>query len=309
MSKTWMPAEDLLPSLEVGDIIEFPQVPGVETRWGIYYEMKEAGRTLEMMVQLLPAVESRSPTIKFETLEVHDICRKNNSSDSKWIPFPQSKVVGRAYELYKQLRKGDYSKELKAILCSSEDFVTWCRYGDPDERRTVKANQRGPGYMSKYMSGRELATHLKVGDLLEAGTYLTQHWAVYVGEYMSRDHVIIHMNSVTSSGNSLIPVVQNVGLEGTGKSTKAQIVWTDLLQTEGTFRVNNSSDKRWPPLPSEEIKKRAIGKVEANKNENYSGCSNNCEHFVNWCRYDHSVSFQAKEASSFWSYLKNSIAC
>ncbi|KAK0415175.1 hypothetical protein QR680_011807 [Steinernema hermaphroditum] len=129
MSKTWMPAEDLLPSLEVGDIIEFPQVPGVETRWGIYYEMKEAGRTLEMMVQLLPAVESRSPTIKFETLEVHDICRKNNSSDSKWIPFPQSKVVGRAYELYKHIglfntRVDLNTPQFGSIMCTSCDLVS-----------------------------------------------------------------------------------------------------------------------------------------------------------------------------------------
>ncbi|KAK0415170.1 hypothetical protein QR680_011804 [Steinernema hermaphroditum] len=283
MSKTWVNAKGLLPLLKVGDIIEFPQVLGIAMGRAIFIGEKK-------IIHFSPGTGSRGYDVKIKTLKDEDTCHKNNSSDSKWIPFPADRIKERALRLLDE--KADLSS-----MKNGEDFVNWCRYGNPDERRPVKINERGPGYKSEYMSAKELATHLEAGDLLERENSAYEHWLVYVGLCMGYDHVVFELTQSSGSSSS--------------SSGKAIIRWIDLFELEGSYRVNNSSDERWRPLPSEEIRNRAIGKYNEEQKD-YRIWSNNCEHFVNWCRYGRSVSFQVENKSSLsllWKYLTGSGGC
>ncbi|KAK0415180.1 hypothetical protein QR680_011810 [Steinernema hermaphroditum] len=179
MSKTWVNAKGLLPLLKVGDIIEFPQVLGIAMGRAIFIGEKK-------IILLLPGTGSRGYDVKIKTLKDEDTCHKNNSSDSKWIPFPTDRIKTRALRL---LEEKAYLPSMK----NSEDFVNWCRYGNPNERRPVKINERGPGYMSKYMSAKELAAMLEAGDLLEREKSAYEHWLVYVGLCMGYDHVVFEL--------------------------------------------------------------------------------------------------------------------
>ncbi|XP_012946933.1 phospholipase A and acyltransferase 3 [Aplysia californica] len=110
---------------------------------------------------------------------------------------------------------------------------------------------------------------LSPGDRVEFKRGVFSHWGLYIG-----DEKIIHVTGPE-------PEQAEVRIDK----------FLDVVQ-DGRAEKNNSKDEEWNPLAVGEIIKRAkqrLGKVQ------YSLLSNNCEHFVNWCRYGKSESDQVNK--------------
>ncbi|CAG5130583.1 unnamed protein product [Candidula unifasciata] len=107
---------------------------------------------------------------------------------------------------------------------------------------------------------------LEPGDRVEFERTFYSHWGIYIG-----DGEIIHVK----------------GNKGEKAEVKRESFWNAVK--DGLAKKNNSKDADWRPLEPEDIVERAkwlIGKWE------YDVVSENCEHLVNWCRYDVKVSEQ-----------------
>ncbi|XP_078391060.1 phospholipase A and acyltransferase 3-like [Cetorhinus maximus] len=123
----------------------------------------------------------------------------------------------------------------------------------------------------------------KRGDLIEIFRVGYQHWAIYVG-----GGYVIHLTGDGGSSSMTI---------GLSSSTECAVVKKQLLsEVAGNYkyRVNNSSDKKWVPLPVDQIIKNAEAKV--GKRMKYKVTTANCEHFVNELRYGIKISYQAVAA-------------
>ncbi|XP_023263065.1 HRAS-like suppressor 3 [Seriola lalandi dorsalis] len=123
------------------------------------------------------------------------------------------------------------------------------------------------------------------GDLIEIfrGTY--QHWAVYIG-----DGFVVHLappSEVPGAGaNSMMSVL----------SDKAVVKREELWDVVGTnkWKINNSLDEKYKPLPVPVIVKEARKLV--GKELPYCVLRGNCEHFANELRYGEAESRQVRKA-------------
>lgn len=149
---------------------------------------------------------------------------------------------------------------------------------------------------------------LRPGDLVEFERQGYQHWAVYIGDHAlsedteSSDHVtvqpcIVHranptdnpaqLNGFFSASTSL-----SKGAHGIGDVVvePLQDVWR-----ESGARINNSMDNTTEPYPSQQVVLRALSVVHGEERQAYTPynvLTNNCEHFVSWCRNGWSISCQ-----------------
>ncbi|XP_011492377.1 HRAS-like suppressor 3 [Oryzias latipes] len=115
----------------------------------------------------------------------------------------------------------------------------------------------------------------KPGDLIEIirGNY--SHWAVYVG-----NGYVVHFGAPNAQSGS-----STGGVDG--------IVMKDKLEDvagKDKWRVNNSLDKKYNPLPPDEIVKKACSLVEVSLK--YHLTTYNCEHFATEMRYGKAESRQ-----------------
>ncbi|KAL3044747.1 phospholipase A and acyltransferase 3-like [Trematomus bernacchii] len=125
----------------------------------------------------------------------------------------------------------------------------------------------------------------EVGDLIEIhrGTY--QHWAVYVG-----DGFIVHLappSEVAGAGaSSIMSVLYEKAL------VKKEELW-DVVETN-EWKINNSLDEEYEPLPAEVIVRVACAMV--GEELPYCVFRGNCEHFATELRYGKAESRQVRKA-------------
>uniref|UniRef100_A0A8C6YYS1 Phospholipase A and acyltransferase 1 n=1 Tax=Nothoprocta perdicaria TaxID=30464 RepID=A0A8C6YYS1_NOTPE len=119
------------------------------------------------------------------------------------------------------------------------------------------------------------------GDLIEIFRPAYQHWALYLG-----DGYIINVTPVDEGPSSSFASAKSVF------SRKARVRMQLLKDVVGddTYQINNKYDNTYPPLPVEEIIRRAEYYID--QEVSYDLLGNNCEHFVTLLRYGERVSEQ-----------------
>ncbi|XP_044279218.1 phospholipase A and acyltransferase 1-like [Varanus komodoensis] len=113
----------------------------------------------------------------------------------------------------------------------------------------------------------------KPGDMIQFQMPGFQHWGIYVG-----NGDVVHF---TSSAVTLKSVKFKVRKE------KVKDVQSVL-----TFAVYNKFDKDYPPLPADQVVRRAMHMVD--KVMKYDPRTANCEHFATLMRYNVAISGQAE---------------
>jgi len=154
---------------------------------------------------------------------------------------------------------------------------------------------------------------LKPGDLVEFERQGYQHWAVYIGDHAlaegteSEDQVtvqpcIVHRANPTDNPENLNGLFSASRSLSKGSHGIGDVVVEPLLDVwrESGARINNSLDNTMEPYPSEQVVLRALSVVHGEDCQaytQYNVLTNNCEHFVSWCRNGWSLSCQvAKKA-------------
>ncbi|XP_038066415.1 phospholipase A and acyltransferase 4-like [Patiria miniata] len=144
---------------------------------------------------------------------------------------------------------------------------------------------------------KEFEDRLRPGDRLEFHRGVYEHWGIYVGEYEGMKHAVIHFGMF--EGGSAFSKKKAFG-SSSAASQKPEIRADTIAQILGScsmkVRINNSRDKEVEPLDLDVI--IGVAKIMHRQNtpREYSLFSNNCEHFVNLCRYGEPYSAQAVEA-------------
>ncbi|XP_011897396.1 PREDICTED: retinoic acid receptor responder protein 3 isoform X2 [Cercocebus atys] len=136
-----------------------------------------------------------------------------------------------------------------------------------------------------WRSGKEPQQEPKPGDLIEIFRLGYEHWALYIG-----DDYVIHLappdGYPAASSSSAFSVAGGIAV------VKQELL-KDVL--EGCkYRVNNSLDRRFEPLPVGVIISSA--KELVGQKMKYSIVSRNCEHFVTKLRYGRSHCQQVENA-------------
>ncbi|XP_043918370.1 lecithin retinol acyltransferase [Protopterus annectens] len=133
---------------------------------------------------------------------------------------------------------------------------------------------------------------LKRGDLLEVPRTLFIHFGIYLG-----DNKVAHMMPdilpvITDDKELIQKVVTNKRLL-MGVLTKVASIRVDTVEdfAYGASILVNEMDELFnnKPLPNEDVAQRAEKLIGPTP---YSLLWNNCEHFVTYCRYGSTVSFQ-----------------
>ncbi|CEF64155.1 Protein of unknown function DUF167 family and LRAT-like domain-containing protein [Strongyloides ratti] len=153
-------------------------------------------------------------------------------------------------------------------------------------------------YTTPWGAATNLVEKLKIGDLVEfqrtakCGIKIYSHWGIYIG---SRNgiHGIAHL---TNGENNDKVLERTTFLTISGVNVEHQ---TALVRVDDIFdvafndrcRINNSLDRYYKPLPGKVIYLRVKYRMG---DCGYNLFNNNCEHFVNWARYNLSTSTQAK---------------
>lgn len=163
--------------------------------------------------------------------------------------------------------------------------------------------------VSDWYIANDIAPYIQLGDLLEfrrvaiiggAPRNIYTHWAVFIGKH---DDVpfVVHLSGdegdfdKISGGDGKFDSFS--GTSGLLKSVKAQVRCDPLQSVAGQdlVRVNNAHDIDHQPFPPRIIVERATMQLGAG---DYNLVTNNCEHFVKWCRYGNRISGQAVAAKS-----------
>ncbi|CAJ0602569.1 unnamed protein product, partial [Cylicocyclus nassatus] len=151
--------------------------------------------------------------------------------------------------------------------------------------------------VSEWMLPEKVVKLLQRGDLLEfrrvapirgAPRNIYDHWAVYIGQF-ENEPLVIHLSGngedfATSSGIGSGGLLSLSGSSNILKSGKAEVRCDPLFDVAGQslVRINNGLDANHRPFPPTIVVDRALLQLGA---RNYNLFLNNCEHFVNWCRY------------------------
>uniref|UniRef100_A0A3P9H9B1 LRAT domain-containing protein n=1 Tax=Oryzias latipes TaxID=8090 RepID=A0A3P9H9B1_ORYLA len=128
----------------------------------------------------------------------------------------------------------------------------------------------------------------KPGDLIEIirGNY--SHWAVYVG-----NGYVVHFGAPKSQSGSSIGGVDGIVMKEKLEDVAGKDKW----------RVNNSLDKKYKPLPPDEIVKKACSLVGVSLK--YHLTKYNCEHFATEMRYGKAESRQVGHCWCFFFFFFN----
>ena len=118
------------------------------------------------------------------------------------------------------------------------------------------------------------------------------HWALYIG-----DRKIVHVTAARGSSffSSLSSSNSSCTSSSSSKNNRIDVI-IESKKLEGLFekvRKNNSSDANNTPLEPNDIVKAALKYVNGSAEfGDYDVAKNNCEHFVNLCRYGKKFSSQ-----------------
>ncbi|XP_072016684.1 phospholipase A and acyltransferase 2-like [Amphiura filiformis] len=143
--------------------------------------------------------------------------------------------------------------------------------------RTTDLELGNYGVVSEWVSsGKKLSP--VYGDRIEMNRWLGvyQHWALYIG-----NDIVVNFTDVENPS-------------GKKKADKVKIIQSDMYKTIATSsaRINNSDDaKYFKPANRDEVNKRIQKFMDTRPGYNVK--TNNCEHFVNYCRYEVAFSKQA----------------
>ncbi|XP_066517696.1 lecithin retinol acyltransferase b, tandem duplicate 2 [Hoplias malabaricus] len=151
-----------------------------------------------------------------------------------------------------------------------------------DEKKEKKKPKLGKHDVSKF----------KRGDILEVPRTLFSHFGIYLGNDRVAHLIPDILPAVSADKSAISKMVTNNRLL-LGVITKQASVRIDCVEdfAFGAEILVNHMDKvcSRPPLNGEEVARRAeklLGSVE------YSLLWYNCEHYVMYCRYGTSMSFQ-----------------
>uniref|UniRef100_A0A3P9H857 LRAT domain-containing protein n=1 Tax=Oryzias latipes TaxID=8090 RepID=A0A3P9H857_ORYLA len=130
-------------------------------------------------------------------------------------------------------------------------------------------------YLNLFFLVNRFLQKSKPGDLIEIirGNY--SHWAVYVG-----NGYVVHFGAPKSQSGSSIGGVDGIVMKEKLEDVAGKDKW----------RVNNSLDKKYKPLPPDEIVKKACSLVGVSLK--YHLTKYNCEHFATEMRYGKAESRQ-----------------
>jgi len=148
---------------------------------------------------------------------------------------------------------------------------------------------------------------LEIGDLLEFQRTGFAHWAVHVGKRKLPDgttkHSVIHRAIPTDAdkktlfmASTSIQKAAKVSASTTNNIGHIILESIESVLADDRVRINNGLDKKMKPKNPTEIIGRAEKKLKNAVNEKpYNLVTNNCEHFVNTCRYGVHMSLQVKD--------------
>lgn len=147
------------------------------------------------------------------------------------------------------------------------------------------------------------SSRYKRGDLLEVPRTLFTHFGIYLGDNRVA-HLIPDILPVFTKNTSAISTMVSNNRLVLGVIAKVASVRVDTLAdfAYGSEILVNHMDKvcSQPPLDRDEVVRRAeklLGKV------NYSLLWYNCEHYVMYCRYGMSISYQTYQVQSDSEHL------
>ncbi|KHN87981.1 HRAS-like suppressor 2 [Toxocara canis] len=164
-------------------------------------------------------------------------------------------------------------------------------------------------FTTAWMDASELADRLEIGDLIEirrvvgvAKRRIYAHWAVFIQRHEEKAYVV---HVATDDGDFDVDVPEDInatdsllGLKSKiTKGSEAQVRRDELTRVArgDSCRINNSLDVIRRPFPPVVIVERALLMLGSG---DYNILLNNCEHFVNYCRYGTRESEQATVAKS-----------
>ncbi|XP_022082947.1 retinoic acid receptor responder protein 3-like [Acanthaster planci] len=162
------------------------------------------------------------------------------------------------------------------------------------------ANENRFGKVSDWRdstSVKALPSEARPGDRLEFKRVCGySHWAIYIGEHDKIEHAVIHFS--LHEGALIFSALTcscSAGIASSQPEIRADSIET-VLGNSGQVRINNSKDRDTAPFDTSIIVQTAKDKQKSETQPKYSLLRNNCEHFVNSCRYNQTVSEQVNDA-------------
>lgn len=145
------------------------------------------------------------------------------------------------------------------------------------------AMSRGKAFISPWYKANsipDLLANLYVGDRLEFDRVTYKHWAICVT--IGFDAHVVHR-----TGDSLNYISASISSSGCDNAV-GKICLEALFTVLGDdrVRINNSLDSKRTPKSDKMILTSAVSAIDNDDDRGqYHLLFNNCEHFVNWCRY------------------------
>ncbi|XP_076361140.1 lethal (1) G0469 NlpC/P60 domain-containing protein isoform X2 [Tachypleus tridentatus] len=148
-------------------------------------------------------------------------------------------------------------------------------------------------YTSNYHS--RFILELRSGDMIEFQREGYNHWALYAGK-----EIVFHRASPSKNDLcGLFSQTQNRDTKshefGKVMKERLQVVWGD-----SKARINNSKDSEYLPFNQRKIIQRAVKEMNECSigQSDFNIVSNNCEHFVTYCRYGTGFSEQVQDVAT-----------
>lgn len=127
---------------------------------------------------------------------------------------------------------------------------------------------------------------LEKGDMIEFPRGLYSHWALYIG-----NNEVVHLAGDEDDGiDRRFDSTHFFSVSGRSfqkAEVKIDKFW-DVAENS-LAKKNNGKDGKFRPLPKAQILRNALSKLGT---IGYNVLSDNCEHFVAWCRYGEKKSDQ-----------------
>ncbi|KAH9490834.1 hypothetical protein Btru_033519 [Bulinus truncatus] len=270
---------NLVRSLKPGDVVKIPTDHHVH--WGVYVGDSMIIHISETKNCNLQGMPNTIVVTKESLLSV----AKGNEAYRDFAdlrPLPRHSIVARAKSKVGCL---PYEEMFK----SCEHFIFWCRYGMLLTQRDEKAhgvaaseNDRKSIIMCNNFN---VINNLEPGDIVKIHRNMFSHWGIYVGDNRLVNVQGNQTGQWTVSGVQLLPHINRPGVTEVVEESFLDVVKGDMAE------IYNHSDASKRPFPSHEVVSRAKSKLGLIQ---YHPLYKNCEHFVNWCRYNSEESSQTQ---------------
>ncbi|XP_038052802.1 uncharacterized protein LOC119725463 [Patiria miniata] len=282
--------------VRVGDRLEFAGRQSPYDRWGIY--IGQWGVNFEQVALVTPSDEndetssgatlssigsSAKPKQELRVKSIgtvlgNDQVRINNERDHTLPPLVRTDILD---EINRLLPGKTHRYACKVSFNNAKDFVNYCRYED------WRINF---GLVSDWCESGQSLPQLHVGDRLEFNrTALPYtHWGIYVGDWGDDHHQVVHL--APADGNGKIFSKKKSSGSGPSSKNRPEVCVNNIWAVTGSdkVRINNIRDETWPPLVRTAILDEIVHHLKSQSDGHkpmYNLFRNNCEHFVNHCRY------------------------